>query len=98
MTVCLKAPMNKRNALQWILSGVTLAALAGMTAGCSENKPSFGAIDITGADYARDFSLTDHNGQARSLKDFSGKVVVLEACNLAVRSLIMVLEVLAVII
>jgi len=44
---------------------------------CSENKPQFKAIDLTGADYARDFQLTDHNGQQRSLKDFRGKVVVL---------------------
>jgi protein SCO1/2 len=44
---------------------------------CSENKPKFSAIDITGADYARDFALTDHNGQPRSLKDFAGKVVVM---------------------
>jgi thiol-disulfide isomerase/thioredoxin len=33
-------------------------------------------VDITGADYARDIPLTDHNGQQRSLKDFKGKVVV----------------------
>jgi protein SCO1/2 len=46
-------------------------------AGCSEDKPKFNAIDITGAQYARDFQLTDHNGQPRSLKDFKGKVVVL---------------------
>jgi len=46
-----------------------------MTA-CSEQKPTFSAIDITGADYARDFALTDHNGQPRSIKDFAGKVVV----------------------
>jgi protein SCO1/2 len=32
---------------------------------------------VTGADYARDFALTDHNGQPKSLKDFAGKVVVL---------------------
>ncbi len=37
----------------------------------------FHGIDITGATYARDFQLTDHNGQPRSLKDFAGKVVVL---------------------
>jgi protein SCO1/2 len=33
-------------------------------------------VDITGADYARDIPLTDHNGQKRSLQDFRGKVVV----------------------
>ena len=44
--------------------------------GCSEKKPQFRAIDITGADYARDFALPDHNGQMRSIADFKGKVVV----------------------
>jgi len=39
-------------------------------------KPSFHGVDITGAEYARDLELTDHNGQQRSLKDFRGKVVV----------------------
>ncbi len=45
-------------------------------AACTDTKPSFAAVDITGADYARDFQLPDHNGQQRSLKDFQGKVVV----------------------
>lgn len=36
----------------------------------------FKSIDLTGADYARGFALTDHNGQQRSLRDFAGKVVV----------------------
>ena len=44
---------------------------------CTGEKPQFRAIDITGAEYARDFQLTDHNGQPRSLKDFAGKVVVI---------------------
>ena len=33
-------------------------------------------MDVTGADYARDVPLTDHNGRPRHLKDFAGKVVV----------------------
>lgn len=33
-------------------------------------------MDITGAEYARDFPLPDQNGKPRSLKDFAGKVVV----------------------
>ncbi len=33
-------------------------------------------MDITGADYARDFPLTDHNGQARHITDFAGRVVL----------------------
>jgi protein SCO1 len=49
---------------------------AGFLAACSDTKPSFSAVDITGADYAKDFHLTDHNGKERSLQDFRGKVVV----------------------
>ena len=37
--------------------------------------PAFQATDITGAAFARDFRLTDHNGQVRTLADFRGKAV-----------------------
>ncbi|HEX4584663.1 MAG TPA: SCO family protein [Burkholderiaceae bacterium] len=40
-------------------------------------KPAFNNIDITGADYARDFVLTDTGGARRSLGDYRGKAVVL---------------------
>ncbi len=36
----------------------------------------FKLIDITGAGYAGDFLLPDHNGVTRSLKDFNGEVAV----------------------
>jgi protein SCO1/2 len=36
----------------------------------------FNAIDITGADYAKDFALTGHDGKPRTLADFKGKVVL----------------------
>ncbi len=39
-------------------------------------KPSFFSIDITGANFATQLDLTDHNGQRRSLADFKGKFVV----------------------
>ena len=67
--------MKRRNLLSL---SVALLAAGGMLplAGCSDKAPSFVSIDITGADYARDFSLVDHNGQTRSIKDFAGKVVV----------------------
>ncbi|MDM0032739.1 SCO family protein [Variovorax sp. J22P271] len=69
--------MNKRQALR-TLAWVGVAAAAGLQiAGCTEAKPSFNAVDITGADYARDFSLTDANGKVRTLADFKGKAVVL---------------------
>ncbi|WP_296447835.1 SCO family protein [Rhodoferax sp. UBA5149] len=69
--------MNKRSALKFIAACACMAGATGIISACSENRPGFSAIDLTGADYARDFALTDHNGQPRSLKDFAGKVVVL---------------------
>ena len=59
------------------LLGATLGATGLFIAGCSEPAASFTGIDITGADYATGFSLTDHNGQPRSLADFKDKAVVL---------------------
>ena len=69
--------MKKRDALKFIASCAYLAVTTGLLSACSEKKPAFSAIDVTGADYARDFALTDHNGQPRSIKDFAGKVVVM---------------------
>ena len=61
---------------QLLLASLGTAGL--LLAGCSDDvAESFAAIDITGADYATGFSLTDHNGQARTLADFKGKVVVI---------------------
>ena len=52
-----------------------VASLLGLSA-CSEPKPSFKGVDITGADYAKELNLPDQNGQVRKIKDFSGKLVV----------------------
>jgi protein SCO1 len=49
----------------------------GVLAGCAEKKPEFRSVDITGADYAKDFALPDVNGQTKTLADFKGKAVVL---------------------
>ena len=46
-----------------------------LLAGCGDGKPQFKNTDITGADYARDFSLTDHHGKKVTLADYRGKVV-----------------------
>jgi len=56
-----------------------LALLVSGLASCSRTpeRPHFVNVDITGADYARDFALTDHTGKPRTLADFKGKVVVL---------------------
>ncbi len=55
---------------------MAMGSVAFLTA-CSEQKPSFASVDVTGANYAKDFELTDHNGQVRHLTDFKGKVVVM---------------------
>jgi protein SCO1/2 len=52
-------------------------ALLFSLAACSPEQPQFKSIDLTGANYAQGFTLTDHNGLTRSLSDFKGKVVVL---------------------
>jgi len=67
---------SRRNAIKNIaISALAACTVAGLGA-CSEQKPQFRAVDITGADYARGFTATDHNGQRRTLQDFAGKVVV----------------------
>lgn len=54
-----------------------LAMLA--LAGCNLLDPavSFRNTDITGAEFGRDFALTDHTGQLRRLADYKGRVVVI---------------------
>lgn len=68
----------KKTTRATLFIGMASALLAlGLLAGCGQQKgPAFNAIDLTGANYAQDFALTDPNGQTRSLKDFKGKVVV----------------------
>jgi protein SCO1 len=57
---------------QW----VGCLAIALMFTACTDKKPSFHSVDITGATYAQDFSLPDADGKTRTMKDFAGKVVV----------------------
>ena len=68
--------MLKRNAIKIIAAGALSISAAAILTGCSKSPVAFQGVDITGADYAGDFQLADHNGQQRSLKDFAGKVVV----------------------
>lgn len=68
--------MLKRNTLKTIAACALLVSAGGMLTACSKGKPEFRGVDISEVDYARDFPLPDHNGQPRSIKDFSGKVVV----------------------
>ena len=57
---------------------VTLACLsAACLVACSPAKPAFKSFDLTGANYALGFELTDYLGQRRNLNDFKGRVVML---------------------
>lgn len=69
-------PISKRDAIKLIAGSALLAGGVATFTACSEAKPQFKSIDLTGADYAQGFALADHNGQVRNLKDFAGKVVV----------------------
>ena len=67
--------------LRHVTMGLTFAGALALTA-CDGNwnpmKPQavhFNAIDVTGANYAKDFQLPDASGQIRSLAEFKGKVV-----------------------
>ena len=55
---------------------LTLAASAVAACAPETAKPQFKAVDITGADYAKNFALPDTEGKMRTLKDFQGKAVV----------------------
>ena len=62
----------RRRVLAW-LGVVASAVLAGA---CRRGPVAFSAVDVTGASFGRDFALTDHLGQPRTLADYRGKVVV----------------------
>ncbi len=53
-----------------------LGALVMAACDPSGQRASFKAVDITGAEYASGFDLTDADGQRRRLTDFAGKVTV----------------------
>jgi len=42
-----------------------------------QDKPEFRNTDVTGADFAKDFALTGHDGKPYTLADFRGKAVVI---------------------
>ena len=75
--------MNKRNAMKSIAVAAAWTGVAAIfgaeLSACSKEAPppGFHAVDLTGADYAKDFSLADADGKVRTLADFKGKVVVL---------------------
>jgi protein SCO1/2 len=75
MTPVFKLHRPRRRALSALAFGLIMGA-GSLLSACSPDKPSFKGVDITGADYAKGFKLTDQHGQERTLADFAGKVVI----------------------
>lgn len=81
-------PLSSLRRAAWIsrrrlLPVVAMAGVLPWLAACEPHNNAGGApagftgIDITGAEYARDFALTDFNGVPRTLADYRGKAVML---------------------
>jgi protein SCO1/2 len=65
------------NAIRRVAAAVFLVALGVVLTACSSSQgPAFQLTDITGAEFGRDFHLTDHTGKTRALADFKNKVIV----------------------
>ena len=59
-------------------AGVALAASLPLLAACNrQTSLKVHGTDVTGADFAQDFSLRDPTGQVRTMADFQGKVVMI---------------------
>jgi protein SCO1/2 len=72
--------LRTRDFLKLLAAGTAAAALAACSKsgqGPAQAQQAFNAVDLTGADYAKDFSLPDVEGKPRTLADFKGKVVAL---------------------
>lgn len=71
---------ERRKAIKVIATSLAFtgaSGLFGLLSACSPQTPAFTSVDVSGVDYARNFELTDHNGQTRRMQDFAGKVVVI---------------------
>jgi protein SCO1/2 len=60
-----------------IFRRLLLMLLIALLLACTPEPAAFRNTDLTGATFGRQLSLLDHHGQARSLTDFRGKVIVL---------------------
>lgn len=67
---------SKSTVIWGLLFALCLSIVACGKGSDKKQSESFLNTDLTGLDYVKDFSLTDHNGQVRTLKDFKGKAVI----------------------
>ena len=58
-----------------LLLPLILSALLGACGEGVPPVPKFKLTDVTGVGFGKELNLTDHNGKARTLADFRGKVV-----------------------
>lgn len=72
---CHSAPLNRRDALSCAAASVALLALGGCERRGAEAP--FQSIDVSGADWGRDFRLQDADGRTVQLADFRGRCVLL---------------------
>lgn len=79
MAQCIRMIIPMRLPRQTFLGLSLLVGTAFVGLGCkqSETQQAFQSTDVFGANFAKDFQLTDHQGQQRKLADYKGKVVVL---------------------
>ena len=68
--------MQRRVLLRHAALGSMVLATSSVLWGCKPKPVAFDGVDLTGAEYAKDFPLPDAHGQQRSIQDFAGKVVV----------------------
>jgi protein SCO1/2 len=66
-----------------VLRAVAVLLTAALLAACDQRQSGpqapqlkFNSVDVTGADYGKDFALTDHDGKPRTLAGFRGKAVL----------------------
>ena len=62
--------------LMWVY--LAFLVMTGLLASCQQGgSASFIGTDLTGTQFGKPLSLTDHTGKLRNMNDFKGKVVVL---------------------
>jgi protein SCO1/2 len=66
---------EKMMKLKYLLLVLLMTLLGACKPAAQQNQ--FSATDVSGAEFAQTFNLTDHTGKPRTLADFSGKVVAL---------------------
>lgn len=68
--------LSRRPLRRTLLTATAALAVGGLLSACKKAPPPFKNIDITDADYARGFSLSDPDGKVRTLAEFKGRLVM----------------------